>query len=427
MILLSVKNVGKSFRKYKSDWHRFANWFGLKIKPVDEAWVLRNINLDIHAGESIGIIGQNGAGKSTLLKILTGTLQATEGNILNNGRISAILELGMGFNPDLTGRQNVFNHAGLMGFSNEQITMAMPGIEAFSEIGTYFNQPVRVYSSGMQMRVAFAVATAYRPDILIIDEALAVGDVFFQAKCYDRIKKFKEKGTLLILVTHSVDEIVKHCNRAIYIKDGKIKLDGSPRDVGNVYMDDLFSDDKDKKVNQTNHKSTNSSMNLMKDSSNSFKTRQGYRKDEYNWGDGGARIIDFLIHANNQDYPLIIESNTITEFSFKVIFDEEFNDITAGIQLKTLEGLVIYGTNSFYTYNEARTLPVQKGDIKIFKFTSELSLNAGSYLLSFGVSSGPQEMLKPLHRRYDSVLINIGRSNSIVGIVDLKSKFEIIN
>ena len=174
MSLLAVSNLGKAFRVYKSEWHRFANWFGLKIRPAEEHWVLRHINFEINAGEAIGIVGQNGAGKSTLLKMITGTLQPTEGAIQINGRIAAILELGMGFNPELTGRQNVFHAAGLMGFNHEQISQVMSDIEAFAEIGDYFDQPVRVYSSGMQVRVAFAVATAYRPEILIVDEALSV-------------------------------------------------------------------------------------------------------------------------------------------------------------------------------------------------------------------------------------------------------------
>ena len=235
MIFLSVKNVGKSFRKYKSDWHRFANWFGLKIKPVKEHWVLRNINFNIHAGEAVGIIGQNGAGKSTLLKMLTGTLQVNEGNILSNGRIAAILELGMGFNPDLTSRQNVFNLAGLMGFSAEQIKNAMPDIEAFAEIGTYFNQPVRVCSSGMQMRVAFAVATAWRPEILIIDEAMSVGDTYFQHKCFARIREFQKHGTSLMLVSHDRSAIQSLCSRAILLEKGAIIKDGNPEEIFDFY------------------------------------------------------------------------------------------------------------------------------------------------------------------------------------------------
>ncbi|MDH5479762.1 MAG: ABC transporter ATP-binding protein, partial [Nitrosomonas sp.] len=169
MSLLSIKNVGKAFVSYKSELYRFARWFGMPVKPSAEHWVIRHISFDIHSGEAIGIIGQNGAGKSTLLKMITGTLQPTEGQIQVNGRIAAILELGMGFNPELTGRQNVIHAAGLMGFNAEQVQQAMPDIETFAEVGEYFDEPVRTYSSGMQMRVAFAVATTYRPEILIVD------------------------------------------------------------------------------------------------------------------------------------------------------------------------------------------------------------------------------------------------------------------
>lgn len=187
MSLLTVKNLGKAYRVYASEFQRIGRWFGISTKPKEEHWVLKHVNFSIHAGEAIGIVGQNGAGKSTLLKMITGTLQPTEGNVQVNGRIAAILELGMGFTPDLTGRQNVYHAAGLMGFNADRIDEVIKEIEAFAEIGTYFDEPVRTYSSGMQMRVAFAVATAIRPEILIVDEALSVGDSYFQHKSFDQI------------------------------------------------------------------------------------------------------------------------------------------------------------------------------------------------------------------------------------------------
>jgi len=195
MSLLNVSGLGKAYRTYHSEFQRIARWFYLPSKPRDEHWVLKDINFSIEPGEAIGIVGQNGAGKSTLLKMITGTLQPTEGSIQVNGRIAAILELGMGFNPELTGRQNVHHAAGLMGFSSEQIAGAMDNIESFAEIGEYFDESVRTYSSGMQMRVAFAVATAFRPDILIVDEALSVGDSYFQHKSFERIREFQAQGT----------------------------------------------------------------------------------------------------------------------------------------------------------------------------------------------------------------------------------------
>ena len=215
MSVLTAQNLGKAFRTYKSEFHRFGRWFGLPFKPAKENWVLRNISFEIPTGSAIGLIGENGAGKSTLLKMITRTLQPTEGSVTINGRIAAILELGMGFNPELTGRQNVRHTAGLMGFSPDQIDLAIPEIESFAEIGEYFDQAVRTYSSGMQVRVAFAIATAWRPEILIIDEALSVGDAYFQHKSFNRIREYQEKGTALLLVSHDRAAIQSLCHRAI--------------------------------------------------------------------------------------------------------------------------------------------------------------------------------------------------------------------
>ena len=207
MSLMIVNELGKAYRTYKSEWHRFGRWMGIPCEPNEEHWVLRHLNFEIQPGEAVGIVGENGAGKSTLLKMITGTLQPTEGAIQVNGRIAAILELGMGFNPELSGRENVFHAAGLMGFTSQQIQDAMADIEAFAEIGEYFDQPVRTYSSGMQMRVAFAVATAYRPEILIVDEALSVGDAHFQHKSFNRIREFRKQGTSLLIVSHDKQAI----------------------------------------------------------------------------------------------------------------------------------------------------------------------------------------------------------------------------
>ena len=195
--LLTVRELGKSFRDYGSEWRRFAAWFGLRVRIKSENWVLRDISFSVAPGESIGIVGQNGAGKSTLLKLITGTMKATTGTVAVHGRIAAILELGMGFDPDLSGRANVYHSAGLMGFSRRAIDGVIVDVETFAEIGEYFDEPARTYSSGMQMRVAFAVATAFRPDILIVDEALSVGDAYFQHKCFKRIREFREQGTSL--------------------------------------------------------------------------------------------------------------------------------------------------------------------------------------------------------------------------------------
>nr|VFK41188.1 MAG: lipopolysaccharide transport system ATP-binding protein [Candidatus Kentron sp. TC] len=239
MTVLSVQDVGKAFRAYRSEWRRFARWFGLPAKPVEENWVLRHISFDIQAGEAIGIVGQNGAGKSTLLKILTGTLMPNEGGFRVDGRIAAMLELGMGFNPELTGRQNVRHAAGLMGFAASEIDAAMPEIEAFAEIGEYFDLPVRTYSSGMQARVAFSVATAIYPEILIVDEALSVGDIAFQAKCFQRMEDMKKGGVTILFVSHALNQVRQFCDKAIYLSAGQIRVFGNVSKVCDIYQNDM--------------------------------------------------------------------------------------------------------------------------------------------------------------------------------------------
>ena len=288
---IKVQNVGKAYKYYSSKWNRVIE----KLLPGNKSrhskkWVLKDINFNVEPGESIGIVGVNGAGKSTLLKLLTGTTQPTEGSIEIHGRVAALLELGMGFHPDFTGIQNVYMSGLMMGLNRDDIERLMPEIEAFADIGDYINQPVRIYSSGMQMRLAFAVATASRPDILIVDEALSVGDSRFQAKCYARIADFKKQGTTLLLVSHSAGDIVKHCDRAIFLKDGNICLDGSAREVTNRYLDELFGK-ADKNAAQVAKKPKNSDSGVhmsLAEVADVFHTRPGYRPEEYRWGQGGA-------------------------------------------------------------------------------------------------------------------------------------------
>ena len=429
-----VKNVGKAYKYYDSKWKRiFEKLTPGKAILHSKKWVLRNISFTINPGESVGIVGVNGAGKSTLLKLLTGTTQPTEGTIQICGRVAALLELGMGFHPDFTGRQNVYMSGLMMGLSREQISHLMPEIESFADIGNYIDQPVRIYSSGMQMRLAFSVATAYRPDILIVDEALSVGDSRFQAKCFSRIAEFKKAGTTLLLVSHSASDIVRHCDRAIFLKNGSIELDGSSRDVTNRYMDELFGKTNSLSEYKKNSTEPKNSMALFKDADPTetkefYHTRPGYRPEEYRWGQGGARIIDYTIQVNGKHYPSNIESNQLTDFYIKVFFEQSYDNIVPGILIKTLDGIFLYGTNSFLASEGMDEIGVKSGDIKIFKFSFPLDLNSGDYMLSFGVSAGnPQSEMIPLDRRYDSVILHVRKKMEFWGIIDLKSSFSCCN
>lgn len=388
-------------------------------------WVLKNISFEIEAGESVGIVGVNGAGKSTLLKLLTGTTQPTEGTIRTQGRVAALLELGMGFHPDFTGRQNVYMSGLMMGYSREEITRLMPDIERFADIGEYIDQQVRIYSSGMQMRLAFAVATSSRPDILIVDEALSVGDSRFQAKCYARIAEFKRQGTTLLLVSHSAGDIVKHCDRAIFLKNGAIGMDGSSRDVTNRYLDELFGTPGEKDKPGGGHAALASQAVSLESRDDVFHTRSGYRAEEYRWGQGGAKIIDYDIQVAGQSYPSSIESNSTAECYYKVVFDADFDNVVPGILIKTLDGLFLYGTNSFLASKGKEHISVSRGDVRVFKFSFPVNLNQGDYLLSFGISAGaPTTEMTPLDRRYDSIILHVSKAMEFWGVVDLKSSFE---
>ncbi len=231
---LTVSHVGKAYKRYPNKWARAFEWVSRRPQH-EKTWVLKDIDFSVKPGEAVGIIGVNGAGKSTLLKIITGTTQPTTGSVQSSGRVAALLELGMGFHPDFTGRQNVFMAGQLLGLSQAEIAQHMPAIEAFAEIGEYIDRPVRLYSSGMQMRLAFSVATAVRPDLLIVDEALSVGDAYFQHKSFDRIRQFRLSGTSLLIVSHDRSAIQGLCDRAILLEQGKVRLDGKPEAVMDYY------------------------------------------------------------------------------------------------------------------------------------------------------------------------------------------------
>ena len=236
MSTIVVTGLGKAYKQYPNRWSRLAEWT-IPFGPPRHALktVLRDINFTVNAGEAVGIIGINGAGKSTLLKMITGTTQPTTGTVQATGRVAALLELGMGFHPDFTGRQNVFMAGQLLGYSSDEIVRVLPEIEAFAEIGDYMDQPVRVYSSGMQVRLAFGVATAHRPDVLIVDEALSVGDAYFQNKSFDRIRDFRRQGTTLLIVSHDRQAIQSICDRAILLHAGGIAMQGAPEAVMDYY------------------------------------------------------------------------------------------------------------------------------------------------------------------------------------------------
>ena len=235
-ITVEARSVGKAYRHYPNHWSRLGEWLLPFAGPRHQlTWALRDVSFEVAAGEALGIVGFNGAGKSTLLKIICGTTGATEGSVRLNGRVAALLELGMGFHPEFSGRQNVLIAGQLLGLGRAELDELLPEIEDFAEIGSYFDEPLRIYSSGMAMRLAFSLATARRPELLIVDEALSVGDAYFQHKSFSRIRQFREQGTTLLIVSHDRHSIQSLCNRALLLHEGRLHQQGEPAVVMDYY------------------------------------------------------------------------------------------------------------------------------------------------------------------------------------------------
>ena len=353
--VLEVKNISKSFKDYSSEFKRILSWFGFGFKPIQEHHILKHINFSIAPGEAVGIVGQNGAGKSTLLKIITGTLKASEGSVHIDGRISAILELGMGFHPDLTGRQNVYHSAGLMGFTNEQIDAVIDELEAFAEIGEYFDQPVRTYSSGMQMRVAFGVVTAYKPEILIVDEALSVGDAYFQHKSLNRVREFQKQGTTLLLVSHDRGAIQAICDRAILLEKGTIIKDGNPEEVMDFY-NALIAEKENSTIKQ-----------VVKEDG----------KVETISGTGEATVEEVILYNSKSEIVEFVGVGDSVELRIKVKVHQDIDSLVLGYGIKDRLGQVMYGTNTWHTKQVIKN--PKKGEIYNFILSFEVNLGAGSY------------------------------------------------
>jgi lipopolysaccharide transport system ATP-binding protein len=359
--ILSVQNLGKSYRQYHSELDRILGWFGIKVKPASEHWILQGVSFDVQKGESIGIVGKNGAGKSTLLKMITGTLQPTDGSVCVYGKISAILELGMGFNGDLTARQNVLHALGLQGYAYQEIMDQMPTIQDFAEIGDYFDEPLRTYSSGMQMRVAFAVATAFRPDILIVDEALSVGDAYFQHKSFDKIKQFKEQGTSLLLVSHDANSIKMVCDRVVLLQNGGVLMEGKPEVVMDFYNASL-ADHQEQKIRQVD---------------------LGEGKNQTISGTGESRILKVELFNEKGE---LADHLAVGEKVKLVVHTKMFEDIdqlVLGYAIKNHLGQVLYGTNTWHTKQVLENLK-QNQEI-IFTIDFEANFGPGSYSLQLAL------------------------------------------
>jgi lipopolysaccharide transport system ATP-binding protein len=394
-----ARGVGKAYKRYASRFGRLLEWLDPDERQFHEKrWVLRDVSFEVRPGESVGIIGHNGAGKSTLLKIITGTTRPTIGSVETGGRVAALLELGMGFHPEFTGRQNAWMSAQLLGLGTSEIEACMPAIIEFAEIGDYVDQPIRTYSSGMQVRLAFAVATAVRPEILIVDEALSVGDAYFQAKCIDRIRMFREQGTTLLFVSHSPAAIKSLCGRALLFDHGLLVRDGPPDEVLDYYN----------AVVSRQH----AQVELANQATAVVRTtRSGTREATiesvalYDATDGGP------VHAIRSGDSAILRVTIATHSAI--------DDLTVGVLLRDALGNDVFGTNSFHHGIAFPPLTAGARAIAEFRF-SWLGLGRGRYTASVALHTGENHVAHSFDWWDNALVVQIlpGPGPLSIGVVE---------
>ena len=405
---ITVTAVGKAYKQYAGRWSRLADWvlpawLGQLSKPHHTLkWVLQDVSFSVRPGEAVGIVGINGAGKSTLLKMITGTTQPTTGSVHLVGNVAALLELGMGFHPDFTGRQNAIMAGQLLGLSKHEIDSLMPEIEAFAEIGDYIDQPVRVYSSGMQMRLAFSVATAKKPDILIVDEALSVGDAYFQHKSFERIRQLGKQGTTLLIVSHDKGSIQGLCSRAVLLNEGRLVMQGAPDEIMDYYNALLAE-----RGNLTVRRQLN---------------EQG--KVQTISGSGEATIEEIaLLNEQGERLEIVNVGQTIV-LQVAIQAHQVLPELVLGYVIKDRLGQPVYGTNTHHLNDKLEQVPA--GSRLTYRFTCPANLGVGSYSISVALHTADTHVSQNYEWRDLAVVFSVINADkqSCVGVSWLPPKME---
>ncbi len=401
---IQVKNVKKIYKLYQKPSDRLVEALGLRRGSRHKLHhALKGVDLSIRPGETVGIIGTNGSGKSTLLKIITGVLSPTEGQVEVNGRISALLELGAGFNMEYNGIENVYLNGTMMGFSEKEIQQRLPDILAFADIGDYVYQPVKTYSSGMFVRLAFAVAINIDPEILIVDEALSVGDVFFQAKCYHKFEEFKKLGKTIVFVSHDLSSISKYCDRVFLLNQGELLGEGSAKEMIDAYKRVLVGQYEEE----------------VREEAAESSDQEGCLE----YGNKKALIRDFFITDDRGVRTTAVLKGSTFQIHMKVCVKEYIPAPIFAFSFKNVQGTEITGTNTMF--EKAYLKGVEAGEAKEIIFTQSMSLQGGEYLLSFGVTGYEGDTFEVYHRLYDALNVTVISDKNTVGYYDMGSRAEV--
>ena len=416
-IAIAVDHISKVYKLYDKPMDRMVEALGLtKKKKYREHFALSDVSFQVKKGECVGIIGTNGSGKSTILKIITGVLNPTGGTLTVNGRIQALLELGAGFNMEYTGIDNIYLNGTMNGFTEQEIESRMQDILDFADIGDYVKQPVKTYSSGMFVRLAFSVAINIDPEILIVDEALSVGDVFFQAKCYHKFEEFKKMGKTIIFVSHDLSSVSKYCDRVVLLNQGVKLGEGSPKEMIDDYKRVL--------VGQYELPESKSESSLLNDEQIQVAVQKKAAKQDTSklleYGTKEAVIEQFyMTDDRGTESKSIIKGSEFT-IHMKVRFMADLPAPIFAFSIKTVKGTEITGTNTMF--EKAFLEPVKAGAVKDITFTQKMSLQGGEYLLSFGVTGYDGNDFQVYHRLYDALDLTVISDKNTVGFYDMDSK-----
>ncbi|MBO5336819.1 MAG: ABC transporter ATP-binding protein [Lachnospiraceae bacterium] len=423
-LAIEVKDVQKIYKLYDKPSDRMKEAFGLGKKKHKLHYALKGVNLNIYQGETVGIIGTNGSGKSTILKIITGVLNPTAGEVKVNGRISALLELGAGFNMEYNGIENVYLNGTMMGFSEKEIDEKLPDILEFADIGDYVYQPVKTYSSGMFVRLAFAVAINIEPEILIVDEALSVGDVFFQAKCYHKFEEFKKMGKTILFVSHDLSSISKYCDRVFLLNQGTLLGEGSAKEMIDAYKQVLVGQyavpEKADNQDLLNDKELQAAAGS---AAGGKGPCVGLNPNLLEYGTKQAEIVEYyMTDAEGVQTTAVIKGSEFT-IHLKVQMHDDIPAPIFAFSVKNVQGTEITGTNSMF--EKAFLSNVVKGQTKEVTFTQKMSLQGGEYLLSFGVTGYNGDTFEVYHRLYDALNITVVSDKNTVGYYDMDSVVKV--
>ena len=404
---IEIRYLSKMYKLYNRPLDRLRDSLGLcRKKLYKEHYALRDINFDIGEGECVGIIGTNGSGKSTILKIITGVLSPTSGTVTVNGRISALLELGAGFNPEYSGLENIYLNGTMLGFSEEEIDARLEDILSFADIGDFVHQPVKTYSSGMFVRLAFAVAINIDPEILVVDEALSVGDVFFQAKCYHKFEEFKKQGKTILFVSHDLGSISKYCDRVILLNQGVMMDEGTPKAMVDMYKQLLVHQDPVKQAEET----------VKEDWKKGFQVNP----NTLEYGKKEAEITDFVVMDSKGRQTNTIEKGSDFQIKMRIHFHENIQQPIMAFTFKNIQGTEITGTNTMYEgVNVENT---DAGKECVVTFEQKMDMQGGEYLLSFGCTGYRNGEFTVFHRLYDACNITVVSSKNTVGFYDMNSR-----